>query len=257
MVPILDDRIALTGPVHVIVSRSGRSDTVALEDELVTGTIACGHTAVVTPHLYHLPEDSAAWAELASLSGPIVVVGWLHPRPLEWLLRKHGVGSAGLHAVSLIGGASKETLLSALAWGGPAGQAGTVREICLPVPERWYPVQDGSRCTHCGHCYQFCLFGVYELDASGCVRVAHPDRCKAGCPACARICEHSAIMFPLYEKDPAICGAPGHLVIVDEEAARMFRQRVNRSAPEPPPQVVAELDDLIAQLVNQSRGGRA
>jgi hypothetical protein len=97
-----------------------------------------------------------------------------------------------------------------------------------PTRPRWYPVIDETRCINCQHCLQFCLFGVYELDAGGKVQVCHPDQCKTGCPACARICPQSAIMFPLYEKDAAIAGAPGKLVALDAAARRMYYARTQQ-----------------------------
>jgi hypothetical protein len=92
-------------------------------------------------------------------------------------------------------------------------------------------VIDGSRCVQCQHCLQFCLFGVYELDAEGKVQVRNPDQCKPGCPACSRVCPQSAIMFPLYEKDDAIAGAPGQFVVRDAAARRMFYARTQQPCP--------------------------
>jgi NAD-dependent dihydropyrimidine dehydrogenase PreA subunit len=66
-------------------------------------------------------------------------------------------------------------------------------------------VIDRGRCTDCGQCLEFCLFGVYERDAGGRVTVAVPGSCKDGCPACARICPQGAITFPLHA-DPVING---------------------------------------------------
>lgn len=71
------------------------------------------------------------------------------------------------------------------------------REPGLP----WYPVIDRSRCVGCGICSSYCLFGVYRMradheDASGRVRVKAPLNCKIGCPACARLCPESALIFP-------------------------------------------------------------
>jgi hypothetical protein len=97
--------------------------------------------------------------------------------------------------------------------------------------DRWYPVLDKSRCVECQHCFQFCLFGVYDLDADGHVRVTSPDNCKPGCPACARICPQSAVMFPLYHKDPAICGAPGQFVQLDAEGRKLFYGRTGAPCP--------------------------
>ena len=62
----------------------------------------------------------------------------------------------------------------------------------------WFPVLDYDRCHNCRQCLQFCLFGVYAADEGGKVRVAKPESCKTGCPACARICPQAAIIFPKY-----------------------------------------------------------
>jgi ferredoxin len=69
------------------------------------------------------------------------------------------------------------------------------------------------------------------LDEGGKVEVRNPDSCKTGCPACARICPQSAIMFPLYEKDEAIAGAPGRFVTIDAAARRMFYTRTKQPCP--------------------------
>jgi ferredoxin len=78
---------------------------------------------------------------------------------------------------------------------------------------------------------QFCLFGVYALDENGKVTVANPDNCKSGCPACSRICPHSAIMFPLYGRDPAIAGAPGRWVVLDLAGRRLYYNRTGATCP--------------------------
>ena len=69
-------------------------------------------------------------------------------------------------------------------------------------PEAWYPVIDWERCTECGKCLDFCLFGVYAADKNGSVKVTQPQKCKINCPACARVCPAKAIIFPKYEKSP-------------------------------------------------------
>ncbi len=73
----------------------------------------------------------------------------------------------------------------------------------------WFPVIDYGRCKDCRQCLQFCLFGVYA-DRDGKVAVVQPDKCKTGCPACARVCPQSAIIFPKY-KDGPISGEDGVL----------------------------------------------
>jgi NAD-dependent dihydropyrimidine dehydrogenase PreA subunit len=67
--------------------------------------------------------------------------------------------------------------------------------------EAWNPVIDKERCTDCGKCYDFCLFGVYSMP-DGKVKVSQPQNCKNNCPACARVCPSQAVIFPKYEKSP-------------------------------------------------------
>jgi ferredoxin len=77
----------------------------------------------------------------------------------------------------------------------------------------WYPVLDYSRCTSCGQCADFCLFGVYEKTQESVV-VTNPEGCKNNCPACARICPSSAIIFPKYKNGGAVGGSD----VIDEFA---------------------------------------
>jgi len=66
----------------------------------------------------------------------------------------------------------------------------------------WFPVIDYDRCKNCKQCLNFCLFGVYKLSAEGKVEVCKPANCKTNCPACARLCPQSAIIFPKYSDSP-------------------------------------------------------
>lgn len=70
----------------------------------------------------------------------------------------------------------------------------------------WYPVIDYTRCTACGQCADFCLFGVYEKTWAK-VQVVNPQNCKNNCPACARICPQTALIFPKYKHGGAIGGS--------------------------------------------------
>ncbi|MFH1747622.1 MAG: ferredoxin family protein [Planctomycetota bacterium] len=66
----------------------------------------------------------------------------------------------------------------------------------------WFPVIDYERCTNCQQCLNFCLFGVFGMDADGRIEVQDPAKCKIGCPACARVCPQVAIMFPKHDQRP-------------------------------------------------------
>ncbi len=77
--------------------------------------------------------------------------------------------------------------------------------VVAPPRRRWYPVIDYNRCTNCMECIDFCLFGVYGVDAAEQILVEQPDNCRKGCPACSRVCPENAIIFPQH-KSPAIAG---------------------------------------------------
>lgn len=189
-----------------------------------------GFDVWVVPNLYHAGEDSWLWSELKKLEGPMAFVMPLHPRPIEALLRRHGVWNAESLAIDSrqVDSEVAAELCSRLK--PPPGQ-GPMRSFDEIITERWYPLVDESRCTHCGSCFQFCLFGVYVIDAEKKVRIANPDKCKAGCPACSRICPQGALMFPLYEKDPAIAGAPGQFPKPDAAARKMYYSRTGQACP--------------------------
>ncbi|MCK4563821.1 MAG: ferredoxin family protein, partial [Verrucomicrobia bacterium] len=91
----------------------------------------------------------------------------------------------------------------------------------LQTNPAWYPVLDYDRCTHCGQCFEFCLFGVYEKTEEGRVVVANPQSCKNNCPACARICPETAIVFPKVGESP-INGAD-----VSDEDERKANVKIN------------------------------
>ncbi len=88
-----------------------------------------------------------------------------------------------------------------------SSQTGSMEEVTTPSDwPSWFPVIDYSRCTACGQCADFCLFGVYDKTSER-VTVTNPQGCKYNCPACARICPQTAIIFPKYKSGDAIGGS--------------------------------------------------
>src|SRR5262249_14778211 len=90
-----------------------------------------------------------------------------------------------------------------------------------PAPP-WVSGNCHSRCTNCMECIDFCLFGVYGVDAQERILVENQDNCKKGCPACSRVCPEHAIIFPDY-KTPAIAGAAvGSVAGLKIDLSRLF-----------------------------------
>ena len=215
----------------VVISRSsdGDADRRAFEDGVIRALDARAAILVV-PSVYSMTDAEPGLAALREITEDIVYVSWLHPRAGYWLLRARGIDgewadgeskSSGPEAAGLprmirtfrfdtfeSPGACAETLLEAA---GPTveGAEHAVREFKGEVAPRWYPVLDYSLCVACGQCHDFCLFGAFSLDEGDRPVVSDPDKCKPGCPACARVCPTGAIMFPHYAGDEGIAGAPG------------------------------------------------
>ena len=232
----------------VIVSRQGSPDGLnAMEEAVISQCRDRGLNVLVVPHLYHVSDTSKLWKKLAQALNHAVLFCWIHPRAAQWVLRRHQIIDEPLVILNLGSFADADSVVSAAMSAmhdtaqdsGGTKQCdkkkdsllGTIEQLKEMTGSRWYPVIDGSRCVNCQHCLQFCLFGVYELDKAGQVTVCRPDQCKPGCPACSRICPQSAIMFPLYEKDAAIAGAPGQFVALDTAARKMFYARTKQPCP--------------------------
>lgn len=130
-----------------------------------------------------------------------------HPRAVKRLLEFADVeqNSNNLTFLNLREVTEEEVIstLKAFCVEGKASRVDLKGEVNWPS---WYPVIDYSRCSACGQCSDFCLFGVYEK-ADGVVKVVNPKGCKNNCPACARICPETAIIFPKYKQGGAISGS--------------------------------------------------
>ena len=163
-------------------------------------------------------ETVADLCELAARKDPIlrraaaagsVRIFACYPRAVRWLFAAAGAPLAAGATIYNMRTQSADVILSHLAPGEYTWGKNAVGNIPRPAPPRpsaawipWFPVIDYDRCKNCRQCLQFCLFGVYAQDAEGKVRVVHPAKCKTGCPACARLCPETAIIFPKYSEAP-------------------------------------------------------
>ena len=97
--------------------------------------------------------------------------------------------------------------------------------------EAWNPVIDKERCTDCGKCHDFCLFGVYSV-IDGKIKVTQPQNCKNNCPACARVCPSKAIIFPKYEKSPINGGLCDEEQLSEADAKNLYNTALKQKLEE-------------------------
>lgn len=177
-----------------------------------------------------------------------------HPRAVKWMLQAAGLATDNMNLIliDLRHASSVENLLEAVGSTDQpliktlASPSDTLSRACNTTTDwrAWYPVIDYDRCSNCGQCMSFCLFGVYTRSPDGNVTVTNPSGCKYNCPACARICPQVAIIFPkLGDHETPLNGD----AITDENDVKA-RARVNAD----------ELlgDDLYAALAKRRRQAR-
>jgi Pyruvate/2-oxoacid:ferredoxin oxidoreductase delta subunit len=158
-------------------------------------------------------KGDAALARLAQ-GGPLRLIA-CYPRTVRWLFAAAGapLPEKGVEILNLRADGAKKIVAkfrpkktASKKGKKPAAAAllkdldGAARQLGEWIP--WFPVIDRCRCKNCKQCLNFCLFGVYTTAANGTVRVEHPENCKTGCPACARVCPHLAIIFPKHGGTP-------------------------------------------------------
>lgn len=229
--------------MRLVFSRGASDDTGhrLFERALLGCLLARGLEVDVTGHLYDLRGGDDELCLLQECDDNLVVLSWLYPRAAYWVLDANQVrGKLGAtsffppeEAAALdtdrhksdqrtiwcldLRSSDKPEVIAAeveriyAANGRPLSmvvpaEASTDEARSAELLPRWYPVIDHDRCTDCLECLNFCLFGVFDLDTEDRIRVDQPDACRAGCPACGRICPSGAIMFPSHD-DPAIAGS--------------------------------------------------
>jgi len=156
----------------------------------------CGMAANRHPRLRH-------WAQ----AEPLSIVACF-PRAVRWLFEAAGT-PLNLERTRLFNmrTQSPEEILNTILGCAKATDAAPPPSVqTLPGREEgwvpWFPAIDYDRCRNCKQCMNFCLFGVYGLSEEGRVEVQNPAGCKTNCPACARMCPASAIIFPKYAASP-------------------------------------------------------
>ena len=127
-----------------------------------------------------------------------------YPRAVKWLFHAGGapLPQKGVEFLNMRTSSAEEIISLLL---GEKTPVRSKREIQLQEKGEWipwFPVIDYDRCKNCMQCLNFCLFGVYGLDEKGKVQVINPAGCKTNCPACARLCPQTAIIFPKYTDNP-------------------------------------------------------
>jgi NAD-dependent dihydropyrimidine dehydrogenase PreA subunit len=252
----------------VVISKSwpATPEREKFAEALAVELAANGVRTMLVPEANNLAEAHAALAALRALKKPAIFCGWLHPRALYWTLVYLGVPAACKRpakessppiCLNLAEIKSAEKALAELRkyFGGsfPGGAGKLLRFEAGAIKERWYPVIDRQRCQNCLACAEFCLFGVYSKTAEGRIQVAHPEACKPGCPACSRICPSQAIMFPLYEDDPAIAGAEdARIQPFDAETLAKIQKHRQKAVQKAPPCATGGGSTELAEVLSAS-----
>ena len=173
--------------------------------EVIQLSDLCGLSATEKERTHHLLSDAEELLIIAC-----------YPRTIQLLLKNIGIEPNSITTNILnFKELNNEEIFAAVQSSIQGSDNTSASESLSSDPDwiPWYPIIDDARCTNCGQCANFCLFGVYEHTDKK-VSVVYPQGCKNNCPACARICPHTAIIFPKYLQGGAVSGSD----VIDEVA---------------------------------------
>ena len=181
------------------------------KQSVYTALADSGMDVVAIPDLCQVAAKERALLKDIAASGELAVVACF-PRAVKALFDFAGLGKkVKLHFFNMRT-SSAEEILGKLKINNSKkrnGKNGIKSKSGKKAWIPWFPVIEYGRCVNCKQCLSFCLFGVYELSKMGKVIVAKPENCKTNCPACAKVCPKSAIIFPKYSDSPINGGAVG------------------------------------------------
>lgn len=174
------------------------------KESLLSALTSSGMDVAAIPDLCQIAAKERDLLKNISASGELAVLACF-PRAVKALFEFAGVDKKVKLHVFNMRTSSAEEILGKLKVNNFKKQNGNAsikfksdKNAWIP----WFPVIEYGRCVNCKQCLSFCLFGVYELSEKGKVIVAKPENCKTNCPACAKVCPKSAIIFPKYSDSP-------------------------------------------------------
>lgn len=172
-------------------------------------------------------NEKVAFQNLTKESALNIIVA-CYPRAVENLLKQNNIEVQNLKVVNFRE-ATVDSVFNQLKvhYNLAEGKAEfSVVKSKLEVPA-WYPVIEKERCTLCGQCARFCLFGVYRFSKKS-LEVLNPLSCKNLCPACGRTCPANAIIFPRLKENSVLSGAmPGSEIPTEANQPGTLLQQLN------------------------------
>ena len=224
----------MASPQTILYCRCAHADALPadVKEAVLAGLAESGAALEAVADLCELAaRQDPALRRLAGAEGLQIVA--CHPRAVKGLFARAAAPLRDDAVIHNMRAESAGEILSRLARPGPAAGRTPGPRPVFPAKKpgewvAWFPVIDYQRCRDCKQCLEFCLFGTYDLDEAGKVRVARPAKCKLNCPACARVCPTSAIIFPKFTGGGPIAGDEGTLAESAEQGMKTDLARLGK-----------------------------